>query len=402
MKHLIQGLIIGNTINLTVDGNLYKKTCTTEEAADAFFDAILDAKANPTDESVEELLSHLNQTMRIAKENGLDYDVETGDVYLKGFNTPIPEQLVKTIEKYHEKGYPMESVINFWKLLMINPDQRVREDLFDFIGRHDFSVSDNGYMVVYKAVELFDTEKSKDLNTFVTNAAYHVSKDWSCSPSKYAVYQDNEDKTYHITKEVTLKKWDLDKKNVLYVGNLKKLNDSSAKLSAKKDAVSFIPRYCTWGGNFDMDAERIRLGIPQKKDRGNCDSNPSKSCSNGLHCGATSYVEQFAVETSVILVCLVNPANVVAVPNYDNSKMRVSEYFPFALANRVDGKIDIVEQPYLENDYIAYEVEELERQIQAINDEEERIGVDVHDAEDDRNIEEVMKALKTRVVDLES
>ena len=61
-----------------------------------------------------------------------------------------------------------------------------------------------------------------------------------------------------------------------------------------------------------------------------------------------------------------------------------------------------LKKPYMEHDYIGYEMDELERQIQAINDEEERIGVDVHDAEDDRNIEEVMKALKTRVVDLES
>ena len=401
MKHFIQGLIVGNTINFNVDGRSYKKSCPTEETADAFFDALIAAKNDPTDEMVEELLSHLNQTMRTAKENGLEYDLETGDVYLKGFNTPIPEMLVKTIEKYHDKGRDMINIMNFWKLLMINPDERVRTQLFDFIGRHDFSVTDNGYMVVYKAVELFDAEQDSDLNTFVGGAAYHVTKDWGTSLKKYAVYQVNDSGDYKITKQKTLNGWDLEKKGVTFIGNLKELEKKIGELSKDKDAVSYIPRYCTWGsGKFDLEKEKIRLGVPQVKDRSNCDSDPSRDCSNGLHCGATSYVESFASSSSVILVCLVNPAHVVAVPNYDHSKMRVSEYFPFALAERNEGKIDIVEQPYFDHDYLAYEVEEVERQIEAINNEEERVGVDVHEAQDDRDIKEVMKALQTRVVDI--
>ena len=404
MKHFIQGQQIGNTINFNVDGRSYKKSCPTEEAADAFFDALILAKNNPTDENVENLLLHLNQSMRTAKENGLEYDLETGDVYLKGFNTPIPEQLVKTIEKYHEKGRDMSNIVNFWKLLMINPDKRVRESLFDFIGQHDFSITDNGYMVVYKAVELFDAKQDTDLNTFVASASYQVTKNWGTSPKRYVVYQDDETEEYKITKEVTFANWDLEDKGVTRIGNLKVLEDHIAENSKKDNAVTYIPRYCTWG-SFDKDQlekEKIRLGVPQKKERGDVDSNPSNECSNGLHCGATKYVESFASSSSVILVCLVNPAHVVAVPNYDRSKMRVSEYFPFALAERKNRKIDIVEQPYFDHDYLAYEVEEVERQIEAINNEESRVGVDVHEAEDDRDIEEVLKALKTRVVDIET
>jgi len=402
MKHFIQGLVIGKNVNLTIDGRLYKKSCPTEEAADAFYDAIIAAQANPTDDAVETLIGHLNATVRKANENGLEYDMETGLVYLPSFNTPIPELLVDTIEKYHEKGRPMDNILNFWKLLMINPDKRVRESLFDFIAQHDFSISDNGYMVVYKAVEFFDENNDSDLNTFVANSAYHVRKNWSCSPSKYAVYSD-EDGSYHITKEVTIAGWDLDEKNVTYVGNLKTLEEKIAEMSEDDDAVAFIPRYVTWNrDNFDLDKEKIRLGVPQKMDRQECDSNPQIDCSYGLHVGATSYVKSFAAGTSSILVCLVNPAHVVAVPDYDHSKMRVTEYFPFGMANRdEDGNIDIVDQPYFEHDYIAYEKEELERQIAAIENEEERVGVDVDDAEDDRGLEEVMKALQSRVIEIE-
>ena len=398
MKHFIQGLIIGNTINFSIDGRMYKKTCVNEESADAFFDALIEAKEKATDEAVENLLILLNQTMRIAKENGLEYDIETGLVYLNGFSTPVPDVLVSTIEKYHDKKRDITPIMNFWKLLMINPDKRVRTAVFDFISEHDFSVTDNGYMVVYKAVEMFDKHASNDLNVYVGEMSWFVKNNWKCSPNKYGVYQDEEG-SYKITKEKTLNGWDMEKKGVTYIGNLGKLNEELLKATDNSNA--FLPRYCTWNKDqFDLEKEKIQLGIPQTQDRGDVDSDPSRDCSNGLHVGATKYVESFASSSSVILVCLVNPANVVVVPNYDHSKIRVSEYFPFALAQRIEGRIDIIDQPYLENDYLAYEQEELERQIEAINNDELRLGADSIDAEEDRNIDEVLKALQSRVVDI--
>ena len=94
----------------------------------------------------------------------------------------------------------------------------------------------------------------------------------------------------------------------------------------------------------------INLGEVVWQERDLCDADPRNSCSNGLHVGATDYVQRFANGSSLILVCYVNPANVVAVPNHDHSKMRVSEYFPFAVAKFEDRKIDIIEQSYFESD----------------------------------------------------
>jgi len=399
MTHFIQGLKVGNTINLTIDGKLHKKSCADNEAANKFFNAIIAAKQNPTDEAVEMLLTHMNEVVRIAKANGLEYDLETEKVYLKGFNTPVPSLLVSTIENYHENGFPMESIINFWKLLMICPDKRIRQSLFEFIQRHDFALTDNGYMVVYKAVEFFD-EKDSDLNTFVANSAYHIRKDWKCSPAKYCVYK-NEDGDYQVTKETTFANWDSEK-NVEYVGNVKKLEESAKDLSVAEDAVKFLPgRVKNNPDSYNIERETVRLGIPQHMERRECDSDPAIDCSFGLHVGATSYVRSFASHSSVILVCLVNPANVVAVPDYDHSKMRVSEYFPFAIAERDEnGNIDAVKQSYFEHDYIDYEMEELERQIEAINREEQPVFVDCNEAEDDRDLEEIKKVLESRVVDI--
>jgi hypothetical protein len=134
--------------------------------------------------------------------------------------------------------------------------------------------------------------------------------------------------------------------------------------------------------------------------RHNCDSDPRIDCSYGLHVGATSYVNAFADNGNAVLVCLVNPANVVAVPENDNSKMRVSEYFPIALATYIDGKIDIVEQSYFESDYQSHEEDKLEEMIAKVQNEEKPLAAAQNAEEEERPLSELQKILETRLLDL--
>jgi hypothetical protein len=145
----------------------------------------------------------------------------------------------------------------------------------------------------------------------------------------------------------------------------------------------------------------IELGQPVLMERKDCDSDPAQDCSYGLHCGATKYVERFASGSGAVLACFVNTANVVAVPNYDHSKMRVSEYFPFAIATYTGGKIDIVEQQYFEEDYCNYEVEELEAQIVKVKASELPIETARKAEAEARPMSELMKMLEGRLLDIE-
>jgi hypothetical protein len=139
-----------------------------------------------------------------------------------------------------------------------------------------------------------------------------------------------------------------------------------------------------------------------KMERKECDSDPAQDCSYGLHCGATKYVERFANSgESVILVCLVNPAHVVAVPQYDHSKMRVAEYFPYAFATYTDGKIDIIEEAFFEADYQEYELEELEEQIAKVKANQLPIETALKAETESRPMSELMKMLENRLVDIE-
>jgi len=391
---------IGNMVKISLAGKLKQKNCGSPAEADELFRLCLDAKENPTDEKILNIRAYLNERTRVAMMAGLEHDPETSEVFMAGFNTPVPDGLVEIIKDYHENGYPMQPLLNFWKLLMLNPDTRVRTDLFDFITAHDFSLTDNGYMVVYKAVyDATEGDTDTSFAEFVSSKYLHVKKTWKESPKNYVVYRSDDDE-FAITNVKTANKWKETEKEIEFMGNLNELFD--AIFSSKTDADTNVPVYT------DMHSRsmRIELGTPVKQDRKDCDADYRNECSNGLHVGATAYVERFANwhsgENRAILVCYVNPANVVAVPQYDHSKMRVAEYFPFAIANWDGEKIDVVEQAYFPADYTEYEVEELEKLVLAIQAKEVPIAKAINCENDEmRPLSELQKIIESRLVDLD-
>ena len=273
---------------------------------------------------------------------------------------------------------------------MINPDKRVRTDLFKFIKTHDFVLTDTGYMLVYKAVA-YKERQANDLAEFVTNQYLFVKKDWKCSPNKYMVFRTIADGSYGMTKVQTAEGWDEKEKGVEFIGKLGDLNAKLDSISAESE-TAYTDKH--------THTMVIKLGVPVIMPRHNCDSDPKVDCSYGLHVGATKYVENFADDGNAVLVCLVNPANVVAVPEYDHSKMRVSEYFPIALATYTDGKINIVEQKYFESDYQSHEESALEEMIAKVQADEKPLAAALKAEEEDRPFAELQRIIETRLLDL--
>ena len=385
----IQVIKIGNTVNLSINGKLQKKTCNNSKESDELYRACILAKEFPSEENLKKVMVLLNDKTRIAYLTGLECDVDTGNVFLEGFNTPIPKTLLEVIEEYHENKFPLTAIINFWKLLMINPDKIIRESLFKFITTHDFVLTDMGYMVVYKAVYIADKDQSTTmLNEFVVNKYNQVKKDWKCSANKYVVYIDNERNTYNLTKEITASKWNEKELNVEIIGNLGELY-KNLPVDGKTIYTDMRTRKF-----------RIELGVPVKMERKECNGDPEIDCSTGLHVGATNYVNNFANENSTILVCLVNPAHVVAVPKYDHSKMRVSEYYPFAVAEYKDNKIGAIKEAYLESDYCNIEQKEIEEMIANVKANDTPIPSALKAENETRSMDELMKILESRLVDV--
>ncbi len=418
----IQAVKIGTTINLSINGKLKKVSYQSLDEAAIAFGEILKIKENPTDENLVKLLPLIHEKTRMLIVNGFETDVVDGNVYLEGFNTPVPEKLFEIIKEYSDNGYPMTPIVNFWKLLMANPDVRVRESLFDFISTHDFSLTDKGYMITYKAVltsktakkqVVKETSKSKvakpadstAFTTFISTSLAKV-KAWKKAARNFDVYTKLADDSLVLV--------DSFKKNLtgdnkfLFNGNLVTLSTQLAQnpIEAVTKPVEVVVEDTTVVSTAVTYTDKhsktmaIRIGVPVVQTREVCDSDPSVDCSKGLHVGATRYVEQFAGHNDPILVCLVNPMNVVSVPKYDHSKMRVCEYFPFALANFTDKKIEIIEQSYYENDYASHEEAALNTLLASVKASQKPLPTAIGAAIDDRTMAEFIKIIENRLIDL--
>ena len=71
-----------------------------------------------------------------------------------------------------------------------------------------------------------------------------------------------------------------------------------------------------------------KIGEVVSVPRNQVDENQNITCSFGLHVAAKTYLKSYHGGSGVIIACKVHPKDVVAIPaDYNNSKMRVCEYF---------------------------------------------------------------------------
>ena len=188
--------------------------------------------------------------------------------------------------------------INFWTLVSLNPDSRVRNNLFWFIRKWDMQISQSGLIIGYRNVRIkeaarYSSKKVKEiLNTYYTE--------------KYINHRD--------TSQILF-----DDSNLEAAYNYV-INEGGS------------PTYTdVHSGTFN-----IKLGQPVSMPRENCDAEQENSCSRGLHIGAKSWLKN-NYYGEVGLQCLINPANVVAIPTIDNyGKMRCCEYLPVRIIDYDD------------------------------------------------------------------
>lgn len=75
--------------------------------------------------------------------------------------------------------------------------------------------------------------------------------------------------------------------------------------------------------------------------------NPAIGCASGLHVGTLGYAESFSGDT--IITVLVDPENVVSVPNEDCSKMRVCQYTVVGKYVKPEETIAVAEEYVFQN-----------------------------------------------------
>jgi hypothetical protein len=145
---------------------------------------------------------------------------------------------------------------------------------------------------------------------------------------------------------------------------------------------------------------RIKLGEAVKQERKTCVGDPSIECASSLHTGHVQYVKAFASSSDTILCCLINPAHVVAVPKYDNTKLRSCEYFPLSVVDNFNTLNINTQQSFFESDYIAYEKTELEKQLDLIKNNQLPIEASINSKKEERSMEELLKIIESRLIDI--
>tara|TARA_R110000822_G_scaffold178776_6_gene318704 strand:- start:56 stop:1318 length:1263 start_codon:yes stop_codon:yes gene_type:complete len=281
--------------------------------------------------------------MKDVKANGHQvFEVVENSLIVKGINISTPDVLIRELMKagVENNTARVDALLNFWKLCVLNPDPRARFDLFKFIRNHDLTITPSGYFIAYRTV---NTKRSGDtaLEKFITQEYLKVKK-WKKAPKNYTVYK-LEDNTYISTTTNQIG-------TVIYTGNLQEMYENIGELS----------------GNVYTDAHtgtfNIKIGEVVQMDRNKIDPDPVNSCSYGLHLGNLSFMEaNMGYFGKTGIVCLCNPKNVTAVPEYDSGKMRTCEYLPIAIAELDDnGKIVSVETDVFEYEYAQHTLEELE------------------------------------------
>lgn len=382
---------VGSSITGFVQGKMLNKDFKDAEKAKYVEMLLRDYKKDGgVDEELwNEIEFHFFPVKRIARGNKLEVD-GSGNVYLKGSKIPMPPELAETILKAADEGdAALDAYVNFWKLCLLNPNTTARDSFFRYVQNHGVVITDKGYVLMYKAVTHREKhDASVDLAQFVAKEFVSVAMKGG-DPKDFVVYQTP---TGYLLDQGGYD--ELDDHEV--IGRLSGLMRDLQMRVGRFSTISKTETIYTDKHSRSMD---IRLGVQQVKDRSECDPDINQECSYGLHLGAESYVKSFGNANDTIFLCLLNPKDVVAVPQYDSSKLRTCAYLPIGIMEQDEhGQWQAIQTTHFELDYIDYEVDELERQRREIEDQ--LVGVTPGDKSTFDLLGEQLRVIEQRVVDL--
>ena len=334
---------IQNYLTLTLDDGT---TLTTNECTDEIFSKIMQ---NINDrESLMTIFypdyAEANKLKnRIMKSNYMT--MEGNSIYIKSISElTVPQDFATKLADAEEANETnkIQAYLNFWTLLSLNPDSRVRNNLFRWLNQWGLVVSKSGLIVGYRNVDI-KTEGSKfnqELTRFVTQEYWAKKYDLDDSPEGYIVLMRNEDDYFVVDEDYEMEDDDI------YIGDLVDLYTTLTTDESEQTTV-FTDNY--------SHKFKIRIGHIVSMPREKCCADQQQECQSGLHIGGKDWLSKHYFG-DVGLQCLVNPADVVACPMEHNAyygKMRTCAYYPVKIVNYNDaGHISDEIESGFEDDFI--------------------------------------------------
>lgn len=290
------------------DGTTY----TNSECPDELWDYIRDNQEN---EKV--IMRHLESLYN--KESYIDIeDIESSQllkvrgnsVYMPSVSElSIPKDFVAKILEAEANNNVTEinKYKNFWTLVSMNPDSRVRDNIFWFIRKWNMKLTESGFIIAYRNADIYQESEftQEEIKNIISQ--YYTEKYLNHNNPKFIQFRENES-----------------------------LEEVYQGVVGGKYAPVFTDHH--------SGTTRITLGKPVSMLRENCCADQEQECQSGLHAASKGWLKANYFG-NVGMQVLVNPANIVAVPPHSEyGKMRTCEYFPVALIN-FDENGDVIESP---------------------------------------------------------
>ena len=304
----------GDTLSCEDKDNLFYNQCAyaidEQDIRLSFYSFV-----NKVDDEKEERVT--KRDLLILRENP-DFVINGDKVYLKGINVPIPDAIVAEIVVNRENVESSNKeqlddyynrIIMFWAKLANSP-VKDRDNVMTYCLSNDIRISKTGNLIAYRRVVKWDVKSEIDaeLQDFVNEEYYKITKTWKKKASDYNVGKDS-DNSYSLYHNKQSKNWE-------FVGNLADLKAQGCEkevvqlYTSKHNKGNYV---FTIPGLYKISEDEVDVNA------GNCNS-------GGLHAASVSYDYGYYGDTPV--VTLINPAKCIFVtPTYETQKFRVSEMY---------------------------------------------------------------------------
>lgn len=255
----------------------------------------------------------IKTNFEVLKSSG-EFEVEEDAVYMKTIRRSIPKLLVKrfteVLESKGKDSIEFQSLKKFWLKCVLNPSARSAEDLYEFLENHNMKIDKHGNFYTYRRVVTLSKENS-GLVDFISNAYNKVKAVWKKSPVNFEVYSRLGD-----FKLVDLSKGNIPTEDNPYwksLGNLKDLYLNLPNLEENRYTDDHTRSY------------DYRVGQIHSMPRNEGSDDNSISCGKGFHQASKAY--NYSGFGDQDILCIVNPMSVLAVPQGEVGKLRVSDWF---------------------------------------------------------------------------
>jgi hypothetical protein len=133
----------GTQILVVINGNPHTVT-----EAHPNFERIREALFDGEYDSIEHLVNVQRSILMRLSDN---VTISGDTIYYR--DEPLYSRLASTMLEFYRKGRDFKKLVNFMERLFANPSKHSRTQLFEFLDRHNFAITEDGHFLAYKGVK---------------------------------------------------------------------------------------------------------------------------------------------------------------------------------------------------------------------------------------------------------